>query len=79
MLKNEFDKIKDSAKLIVSGYAFLPREDGFVGILNLEHPDCALVINKDFEIIETNMDEIEQKIVMELARKNLEFLEGEDA
>lgn len=36
MLKNEFDEIKDSAKLIVSGYAFLPREDGFIGILNLD-------------------------------------------
>lgn len=79
MHKNELDKIKDSSKLIVSGYAFLLREDGFIGILNLEHPDCALVINKDFEIIETNMDEIEQNIVLDLAKKNLEFLEESNA
>ena len=36
-------------------------------------------INKDFEIIETNMDEIEQNIVKELAKKNIEFLEEENA
>ena len=74
MHKLELKKITDNAKLIVSGYAFLPREDGFIGIWNLEHPDCAIVINKDCEIIETNMDEIEQRIVLALARKNLQFL-----
>ena len=36
-------------------------------------------IKKDFEIIETNMDEIEQNIVKELAKKNIEFLEEENA
>lgn len=75
MHKLELKKITDNAKLIVSGYAFLPREDGFIGILNLEHPDCAIVINKDCEIIETNMDEIEQGIVLTLAKKNLQFLD----
>jgi hypothetical protein len=50
-----------------------------VSILNLEHPDCAIVINKSLEIIETNMDEIEQAIVLELAKKNLQFLEDSNA
>ncbi len=36
-------------------------------------------MNKDFEIIETNMDEIEQNIVLDLAKKNLCFLEETDA
>ncbi|MBQ5472076.1 MAG: hypothetical protein K6F15_10065 [Treponema sp.] len=81
MLKSNIEKIKNEAQLIVSGYAFLPREDGFIGILNLEHPDCAIVINKDCEIIETNMDSIEQNIVLGLAKKNLQFLslEGHNA
>ncbi len=78
MHKLELKKIADDAKLIVSGYAFLLRDDGFIGILNLEHPDCAIVINKDCEIIETNMDEIEQGIVLSLARKNLQFLNLEE-
>lgn len=79
MPEKELEKIADNAKIIVNGYAFSKREDGFISILNLEHPDCAIVISNDFEIIETNMDEIEQGIVLELAKKNLQFLEGNDA
>ena len=36
-------------------------------------------LKKIAEIIETNMDEIEQNIVKELAKKNIEFLEEENA
>ncbi len=71
--------IADKAKMIVSGYAFSLREDGFVSILNLNHPDCAMVINRNCEVIETNMDPIEQHIVLEISRKNLQFLEVENA
>ena len=79
MSEKELEKIAENAKVIVNGYAFSKREDGFISILNLEHSDCAIVINNDFEIIETNMDEIEQGIVLELAKKNLQFLEENDA
>ena len=79
MSEKELEKIAEKAKIIVNGYAFSKREDGFISILNLEHPDCAIVINSDFEIIETNMDEIEQEIVIELAKKNLQFLGEENA
>lgn len=79
MSEKELEKIADNAKIIVNGYAFSKRDDGFISILNLEHPDCAIVINHNFEIIETNMDEIEQSIVIELARKNLQFLEEQNA
>ncbi len=79
MPDSEVQKIADEADFIVNGYAFTSRNDGFVSILNLEHPDCAIVINKSLEIIETNMDEIEQAIVLELAKKNLQFLEDSNA
>ena len=79
MPDSELQKIADEADFIVNGYAFTSRSDGFVSILNLEHPDCAIVINKSLEIIETNMDEIEQTIVLELAKKNLQFLEDSNA
>ena len=62
MPEQELQKIADNAKIIVNGYAFSKRDDGFISILNLEHPDCAIVINQELEIIETNMDEIEQEI-----------------
>lgn len=75
MSEKEVQSVADKAKIIVSGYAFLLREDGFISILNLEHPSSAMVINSDAIIIETNMDSIEQKIVLELCSKNLQFME----
>lgn len=74
MPDKELQKIAENAKIIVNGYAFSKRDDGFISILNLDHPDCAMVISKELEIIETNMDEIEQRIVLSLAEQNLAFL-----
>ena len=79
MPEKELEKIAENAKIIVNGYAFSKRDDGFISILNLDHPDCAMVISKDLEIIETNMDEIEQGIVVSLAKRNLPFLEDDNA
>ena len=75
MSDREVAEIAEKAKFIVSGYAFTEQEDGFVSILNLNHPDCAMVVSREGEIIETNMDPIEQQIVLELCRKNLQFME----
>lgn len=76
MPEEQIRKIADDAAFIVKGYAFSPREDGLVSILNLEHPECAMVVNRQGELIETNMDAIEQKIVLDLCRRNLQFLEA---
>lgn len=75
MLEYELRKIADEAKIIVCGYAFSYREDGYISILNLDHPESAMVINNAGELIETNMDQIEQQIVLKLCRKNLQFME----
>ena len=75
MPEKKVEEIAEKAKFIVSGYAFFRKPDGFIGILNLEHPDCAMVVNDAGEIIETNMDPIEQKIVRELCNRNLQFME----
>ena len=74
MSENEAAKIAEQAKLIVDWYAFSEQEDGFISILNLRHPDCAMVVNREGEIIETNMDRIEQQIVLDLCKKNLQFM-----
>ena len=76
MPEEEVRRIADNAKLIVNGYAFNDDERGFVSILNLEHPECAMVVSKSGEIIETNMDQIEQKLVLDLCKRNLQFMEG---
>ena len=75
MSENEVLEIADKAKIIVNGYAFSELENDLISILNLYHPDCAMVVRRDGEIIETNMDPIEQRIVSELCRKNLQFME----
>lgn len=75
MPEQELKQIAENAKFVVCGYAFSLRDDGLISILNLFHPDCAMVVNSNSEIIETNMDHIEQQIVLELCRKNLQFME----
>ncbi len=75
MSEKEISEIAEKANFIVSGYAFTEREDGFISILNLEHPDCAMVVDRNAEIVETNMDQIEQQIVLDLCERNLQFLE----
>lgn len=75
MTENEVKEIADNANFVVSGYAFTKRDDGFISILNLNHPDCAMVVNGNNEIIDTNMDPIEQKIVTKLSGKNLQFID----
>ncbi len=79
MTEKELMRIAENADLIVNGYAFTKRNDGFIRILNLEHPDCAMMIDFDGNIIETNMDPIEQHIVLDLSQRNLQFLVGEYA
>ena len=75
MPEKEIMEVVDKAKIIVNGYAFTEIENGMISILNLNHPDCAMVVRRDGELIETNMDPIEQQIVRELCRKNLQFME----
>ena len=78
----EQDSIRDianKAEIIVNGYAFSKNNNELISILNLNHPECAMVINKKCEVIETNMDQIEQKIVLELSFKNIQFLEDSNA
>ena len=74
MSEKELRDIAENARMIVDGYAFTLDEDGFVRILNLEHPDSAMVVNLEGELLDSNMDAIEQKIVMELCKKNLQFM-----
>ncbi|MBQ6343725.1 MAG: hypothetical protein IJI41_11415 [Anaerolineaceae bacterium] len=76
MTEEDISILAEKADIIVNGYAFIERDDGFISILNLYHPDCAMVVNRNNEIIETNMDPIEQQIVLDLCRKNLQFLEA---
>ena len=75
------DKIKeiaDKADMIVNGYAFT-RENDQIRILNLNNLDKALVISADGKVLETTMDDIEIRIVLDYWNSDHEFMEDEDA
>lgn len=76
MPNNELSEIAENAAFIVNGYAFNLNDRGFVCITNLEHPDCSMMVSKECELLATNMDAIEQKIVLDLCRRNMQFMEA---
>ena len=68
----------DKADMIVNGYAFT-RENDQIRILNLNNLDKALVISEDGKVLETTMDDIEIRIVLDYWNSDREFMEDEDA
>ena len=71
-------EIADQADMIVNGYAFT-RENNQIRILNLNNLDKALVISEDGEVLETTMDDIEIRIVLDYWNSDRKFMEDEDA
>ena len=67
-------KTADSADMIINGYAFSKSND-VVRVLNLNSVGSAVVINRDGEVIETSMDDIELDIVLGYYNRNKAFLE----
>lgn len=79
MDENKKYKIAQEAKVIVSGYAFVKKNDT-ITIVNLNKSDAhACVINGRGEVLETCMDPIEQVIALKIWKENKEFLEEEIA
>lgn len=70
--------IADKADMIVSGYAFT-WENGQIRVLNLNNTEKALVISKDAKVLETTMDDIEIRIVLDYYLNNQEFMEVDNA
>lgn len=65
--------IADKADMIINGYAFT-KDNGLVRVLNLNCINHAAVILND-RIVETNMDDIENEIVLEYYMRNKQFME----
>lgn len=69
----DIKEIADGADMIINGYAFTNKK-GWIRVLNLNYPNHAAVIYNE-KIVETNMDDIENEIVMDYYRNNKEFME----
>lgn len=66
-------EIADKADMIINGYAFT-KDQKLVRVLNLNYLNHSAVIYDD-KIIETNMDDIENEIVMDYYIRNKKFME----
>lgn len=74
----ELKKIADNSDMIINGYSFT-KKDHIISILNLNHPDRAMIISPDGKMLETNMEPIEQTLVLNYWQKNSSLVEDNDA
>lgn len=70
----EIKEIADNADMIINGYAFTSKNNGF-RIINLNNPKRAAFINKEGNVLETSMDDIELSIINTYFEKNKQLLE----
>lgn len=73
MPKAQAAKIADSADLIVGGYAMMNHELGF-RIVNLNSGN-ALIVSKDYNILETSMEDLEVEVAIGYLKTNRSFME----
>ncbi|MBQ3979795.1 MAG: hypothetical protein II634_03270 [Lachnospiraceae bacterium] len=74
MSDTKIREIADKADMIIRGYAFT-REDALIRILNLNDRESSMVITSDGTMVETNMDEIEQALVLDIWQKDSKYME----
>ena len=74
MSETKIREIADKADMIIRGYAFT-REDALIRILNLNDRESSMVITSDGTMVETNMDEIEQALVLDIWQKDSKYME----
>ena len=72
MPERKAQKIADAADMIVGGYAMLRHKQG-VRIVNLFSGHVALLSSK-YEILATDMDDIESTIAVNRLKDNIEFM-----
>ena len=63
-------EIADAADMIVNGYAFT-KDGENIRVLNLNNPKKAAYLNKNGDVLETSMDDIELDIVSEYYQKTV--------
>ena len=72
MPERKAQKIADAADMIVGGYAMMRHKQG-IRIVNLFSGHVALVSLK-YEILATDMDDIESTIAVNRLKDNIEFM-----
>ena len=70
----DYRAIAKDANMIINGYAFTKNGEN-IRVLNLNNPEMAIVFDKDIEVLETSMSDIEIQIVKTYLSDNIEFME----
>ncbi len=78
MPEEKLREIADDADMIVRGYAFTRKGDN-ISVLNLNNGRSAMLLSPEGKLLETNMDPIEQVIVLNIWDKDAEYMEAADA
>ena len=74
MTRTIIEEIAEKADMIIRGYAFT-KEGDFVRIFNLNDGKSSMMINLKGKMLSSNMDEIEQALVLDILEKNKEYIE----
>lgn len=68
-------EIADRADMIIRGYAFT-RDGDMIRVFNLNDKESSMVISPDGIMLETNMNEIEQALVLDIWSKDSKYMEA---
>lgn len=68
-------EIADKADMIIRGYAFT-RDGDFIRVFNLNDRESSMVISPAGMMLETNMDEIEQALVLDIWKRDSIYMEA---
>lgn len=68
-------EIADRADMIIRGYAFT-RDGDMIRVFNLNDRESSMVITPDGMMLETNMNEIEQALVLDIWGRNSKYMEA---
>ena len=68
-------EMADRADMIIRGYAFT-RDGDMIRVFNLNDRESSMVITPDGMMLETNMNEIEQALVLDIWGRNSKYMEA---
>ena len=68
-------EIADKADMIIRGYAFT-RDGDLIRVFNLNDRESSMVITPGGMMVETNMNEIEQALVLSIWSRDSKYMEA---
>jgi hypothetical protein len=78
MHDEKIESIANNANMIIKGYAF-SKDENLIRVFNLNDGKSAMVISPDGTMLETNMDEIEQALVLTIWKRDSKYMEASNA